>query len=139
MPGRALRGALSSGRGHCSDLSPLLHSPPSKSSGSAALLALSWTGLLVRIVFPSRAKRQGDIWNKLVGSPCLWSWLPAQGWDVFKHLLWPVLSSGPGDRALRVTLRCVTLVDGREGSITLIYLSDICELSWIRCGLDPGT
>lgn len=40
----------------------------SKSSGSAALLALTWTCLLVRIVFPSRAKRQGDIWNKLVGS-----------------------------------------------------------------------
>ncbi|XP_006053034.2 eIF-2-alpha kinase activator GCN1 [Bubalus bubalis] len=44
---------------------------PSKSSGSAALLALSWTGLLVRIVFPSRAKRQGDIWNKLVEVQCL--------------------------------------------------------------------
>lgn len=58
---------LSSGGGRCSDLSPPLPSLPSKSSGSAALLALSWTGLLVRIVFPSRAKRQGDIWNKLVG------------------------------------------------------------------------
>uniref|UniRef100_A0A8C0L454 Stalled ribosome sensor GCN1 n=1 Tax=Canis lupus dingo TaxID=286419 RepID=A0A8C0L454_CANLU len=46
---------------------------PSKSSGSAALLALSWTCLLVHIVFPSRAKRQGDIWNKLVGSLGLWS------------------------------------------------------------------
>lgn len=34
---------------------------------------------------------------------------------------------------------CVTLVDGREGSITFISSSDICELSWIRCGLDPGT
>uniref|UniRef100_A0A452TVP7 Stalled ribosome sensor GCN1 n=1 Tax=Ursus maritimus TaxID=29073 RepID=A0A452TVP7_URSMA len=44
---------------------------PSKSSGSAALLALSWTCLLVRIVFPSRAKRQGDIWNKLVEVQCL--------------------------------------------------------------------
>ncbi|XP_077016110.1 stalled ribosome sensor GCN1 [Tamandua tetradactyla] len=44
---------------------------PSKSSGSAALLALSWTCLLVRIVFPSRTKRQGDIWNKLVEVQCL--------------------------------------------------------------------
>uniref|UniRef100_A0A8C0T3C1 Stalled ribosome sensor GCN1 n=1 Tax=Canis lupus familiaris TaxID=9615 RepID=A0A8C0T3C1_CANLF len=44
---------------------------PSKSSGSAALLALSWTCLLVHIVFPSRAKRQGDIWNKLVEVQCL--------------------------------------------------------------------
>nr|XP_044631702.1 eIF-2-alpha kinase activator GCN1 isoform X2 [Equus asinus] len=44
---------------------------PSKSSGSAALLALSWTCLLVRIVFPSRAKRQGDLWNKLVEVQCL--------------------------------------------------------------------
>uniref|UniRef100_A0ABI7ZT53 TOG domain-containing protein n=1 Tax=Felis catus TaxID=9685 RepID=A0ABI7ZT53_FELCA len=44
---------------------------PSKSSGSAALLALSWTCLLVRIAFPSRAKRQGDIWNKLVEVQCL--------------------------------------------------------------------
>lgn len=58
---------LSVGRGRCSDVSPPLPSPPSKSSGSAALLALSWTSLLVRVVFPSRAKRQGDIWNKLVG------------------------------------------------------------------------
>nr|XP_017516713.2 eIF-2-alpha kinase activator GCN1 isoform X1 [Manis javanica] len=50
-----------------------LASPPlcSKSSGSAALLALSWACLLVRIVFPSRAKRQGDIWNKLVEVQCL--------------------------------------------------------------------
>uniref|UniRef100_A0A8C3WWR0 Stalled ribosome sensor GCN1 n=1 Tax=Catagonus wagneri TaxID=51154 RepID=A0A8C3WWR0_9CETA len=46
-------------------------SVPSKSSGSAALLALSWTCLLVRIVFPARAKRQGDIWNKLVEVQCL--------------------------------------------------------------------
>ncbi|XP_055986980.1 stalled ribosome sensor GCN1 [Sorex fumeus] len=44
---------------------------PSKSSGSAALLALSWTCLLVRVVFPSRAKRQGDVWNKLVEVQCL--------------------------------------------------------------------
>ncbi|XP_036730763.1 LOW QUALITY PROTEIN: eIF-2-alpha kinase activator GCN1 [Balaenoptera musculus] len=44
---------------------------PSKSSGLGCLLALSWTCLLVRIVFPSRAKRQGDIWNKLVEVQCL--------------------------------------------------------------------
>ncbi|XP_029423052.1 eIF-2-alpha kinase activator GCN1 isoform X3 [Nannospalax galili] len=44
---------------------------PSKSSGSAALLALTWTCLLVRIVFPLKAKRQGDIWNKLVEVQCL--------------------------------------------------------------------
>ncbi|XP_023576671.1 eIF-2-alpha kinase activator GCN1 isoform X2 [Octodon degus] len=44
---------------------------PSKSSGSAALLALTWTCLLVRIVFPSKAKRQGDVWNKLVEVQCL--------------------------------------------------------------------
>ncbi|GAB1290067.1 eIF-2-alpha kinase activator GCN1 [Apodemus speciosus] len=44
---------------------------PSKSSGSAALLALTWTCLLVRIVFPMKAKRQGDIWNKLVEVQCL--------------------------------------------------------------------
>eukprot|EP00069_Balaena_mysticetus_P007902 bmy_05738T0 len=53
-------------------LAPKQVSPgKSKSSGSAALLALSWTCLLVRIVFPSRAKRQGDIWNKLVEVQCL--------------------------------------------------------------------
>uniref|UniRef100_A0A8C4LHE0 Stalled ribosome sensor GCN1 n=1 Tax=Equus asinus asinus TaxID=83772 RepID=A0A8C4LHE0_EQUAS len=52
--------------------SPLAFPPLcSKSSGSAALLALSWTCLLVRIVFPSRAKRQGDLWNKLVEVQCL--------------------------------------------------------------------
>ncbi|XP_038618375.1 eIF-2-alpha kinase activator GCN1 [Tachyglossus aculeatus] len=44
---------------------------PSKSSGSAALLALSWTCLLVRIVFPTRAKRQGETWKKLVEVQCL--------------------------------------------------------------------
>ncbi|KAH0625453.1 hypothetical protein JD844_014982 [Phrynosoma platyrhinos] len=38
---------------------------PNKSSGSAALLALSWTCLLVRIVFPTREKRQGETWEKL--------------------------------------------------------------------------
>ena len=46
----------------------------SKSSGSAALLALTWTCLLVRIVFPLKAKRQGDIWNKLVGPLSLEPW-----------------------------------------------------------------
>lgn len=40
----------------------------SKSSGSAALLALSWTCLLVRTVFPTPDKRQGETWKKLVGS-----------------------------------------------------------------------
>lgn len=88
--------------GCCSDLIPPLPSPFSKSSGSAALLALSWTCLLVRIVFPSRAKRQGDIWSKLVGSPGLCSragQLFAQSWDMFKHLLWPVLLV-LGDQAL---------------------------------------
>lgn len=61
--------------GCSSSLTSCLPSPPfcSKSSGSAALLALSWTCLLVRIVFPLRAKRQGDIWNKLVGSSGLQS------------------------------------------------------------------
>nr|XP_003478419.1 eIF-2-alpha kinase activator GCN1 isoform X1 [Cavia porcellus] len=44
---------------------------PSKSSGSAALLALTWTCLLVRTVFSSKVKRQGDIWNKLVEVQCL--------------------------------------------------------------------
>ncbi|XP_036613862.1 eIF-2-alpha kinase activator GCN1 [Trichosurus vulpecula] len=44
---------------------------PSKSSGSAALLALSWTCLLVRVVFPTRAKRQGETWRKLVEVQCL--------------------------------------------------------------------
>lgn len=38
----------------------------SKSSGSAASLGLSWTCLLVRIVFPTHDKRQGDTWEKLV-------------------------------------------------------------------------
>ncbi|EMP24440.1 Translational activator GCN1 [Chelonia mydas] len=38
---------------------------PSKSSGSAALLALSWICLLVRIVFPTRDKREGETWKKL--------------------------------------------------------------------------
>ena len=59
----------------CTHLLPALPPLPlcSKSSGSAALLALSWTCLLVRIVFPSRAKRQGDTWNKLVGSSGLQS------------------------------------------------------------------
>uniref|UniRef100_K7G7X0 GCN1 activator of EIF2AK4 n=1 Tax=Pelodiscus sinensis TaxID=13735 RepID=K7G7X0_PELSI len=44
---------------------------PSKSSGSASLLALSWMCLLVRIVFPTRDKREGEIWKKLVEVQCL--------------------------------------------------------------------
>ncbi|XP_053225790.1 eIF-2-alpha kinase activator GCN1 isoform X2 [Podarcis raffonei] len=44
---------------------------PSKSSGSAALQALSWTCLLVRIVFPTHEKRQGETWEKLVEVQCL--------------------------------------------------------------------
>uniref|UniRef100_A0A8D0LAP4 GCN1 activator of EIF2AK4 n=1 Tax=Sphenodon punctatus TaxID=8508 RepID=A0A8D0LAP4_SPHPU len=44
---------------------------PSKSSGSAALLALSWTCLLVRVVFPRSDKRQGETWRKLVEGQCL--------------------------------------------------------------------
>lgn len=57
-------------------------SPPlcSKSSGSAALLALTWTCLLVRIVFPSKAKRQGDTWNKLVGPLPLELWGQLYPW-----------------------------------------------------------
>ncbi|KAJ7309597.1 hypothetical protein JRQ81_007650, partial [Phrynocephalus forsythii] len=43
---------------------------PSKSSGSAAVLALSWTCLLVRTVFPTRDKRQGEVWEKLVEVQC---------------------------------------------------------------------
>lgn len=66
-------------------LSLSFHLPCSKSSGSAALLALSWTCLLVRIVFPSKTKRQGDVWNKLVGSLGLWNRLLPKG--VFKWLL----------------------------------------------------
>ncbi|NXD39989.1 GCN1 kinase, partial [Copsychus sechellarum] len=44
---------------------------PSKSSGSAAVLALSWTCLLVRTVFPTPDKRQGETWKKLVEVQCL--------------------------------------------------------------------
>ncbi|XP_006019968.1 eIF-2-alpha kinase activator GCN1 [Alligator sinensis] len=44
---------------------------PSKSSGSAAVLALSWTCLLARVVFPTWDKRQGEIWKKLVEVQCL--------------------------------------------------------------------
>ncbi|XP_053135159.1 eIF-2-alpha kinase activator GCN1 [Hemicordylus capensis] len=44
---------------------------PSKSNGSAALLALSWTCLLVRIVFATHDKRQGETWEKLVEVQCL--------------------------------------------------------------------
>lgn len=106
MPGRALWLAfvlkVETATLHSSFASPR---PCSKSSGSAALLALSWTCLLVRIAFPSRAKRQGDIWNKLVGSMSLWSsdgQLSAQSWDIFKHILWPsaLLILGAGDQAL---------------------------------------
>ncbi|XP_026540403.1 eIF-2-alpha kinase activator GCN1 [Notechis scutatus] len=42
----------------------------SKSSGSAASLALSWTCLLVRIVFPTHDKRHGETWEKLVEVQC---------------------------------------------------------------------
>ncbi|KAL8180480.1 UNVERIFIED_CONTAM: translational activator of GCN4, partial [Gekko kuhli] len=44
---------------------------PSKSNGSAASLALSWTCLLVRIVFPTPDKRQGETWEKLVEVQCV--------------------------------------------------------------------
>ncbi|XP_077163690.1 stalled ribosome sensor GCN1 isoform X1 [Paroedura picta] len=44
---------------------------PSKSNGSAASLALSWTCLLVRIVFPTHDKRQGETWEKLVEIQCV--------------------------------------------------------------------
>uniref|UniRef100_A0A8C4T4N2 GCN1 activator of EIF2AK4 n=1 Tax=Erpetoichthys calabaricus TaxID=27687 RepID=A0A8C4T4N2_ERPCA len=39
---------------------------PSKSTGSAASLALSWTCLLVRCVFHAPEKREGATWTKLV-------------------------------------------------------------------------
>ncbi|XP_053558036.1 eIF-2-alpha kinase activator GCN1 [Bombina bombina] len=39
---------------------------PSKSSGSAAALALSWTCVVVRVVFPTPEKQQGETWKKLV-------------------------------------------------------------------------
>ncbi|XP_069038064.1 stalled ribosome sensor GCN1 [Lepisosteus oculatus] len=39
---------------------------PSKSSAPAASLALSWTCLLVRAVFPSPDSREGPTWKKLV-------------------------------------------------------------------------
>ncbi|XP_072839500.2 stalled ribosome sensor GCN1 [Pogona vitticeps] len=43
---------------------------PSKRSGSAAVLGLSWTCLLVRTVFPTRDRRQGETWEKLVEVQC---------------------------------------------------------------------
>ncbi|KAM9360287.1 stalled ribosome sensor GCN1 [Symphorus nematophorus] len=39
---------------------------PSKSSGSAAFIGLSWTCLLVSSVFSASEKRQGAIWKKMV-------------------------------------------------------------------------
>ncbi|KAM9331114.1 stalled ribosome sensor GCN1 isoform 2-T2 [Gastrophryne carolinensis] len=39
---------------------------PSKSSGSAAALALAWTCVVSRVVFSAPDKRQGETWNKLV-------------------------------------------------------------------------
>ncbi|CAH2295310.1 eIF-2-alpha kinase activator GCN1 [Pelobates cultripes] len=39
---------------------------PSKCSGSAAALALSWTCVVTRVVFSTPDKRQGETWKKLV-------------------------------------------------------------------------
>ncbi|XP_040898957.1 eIF-2-alpha kinase activator GCN1 [Toxotes jaculatrix] len=39
---------------------------PSKSTGSAAFVGLSWTFLLVPTVFPTPEKREGPIWKKMV-------------------------------------------------------------------------
>uniref|UniRef100_A0A668A0L7 GCN1 activator of EIF2AK4 n=1 Tax=Myripristis murdjan TaxID=586833 RepID=A0A668A0L7_9TELE len=39
---------------------------PSKSTGSAAFTGLSWTCLLVRIVFSTPEKREGPVWKKTV-------------------------------------------------------------------------
>ncbi|XP_075424511.1 stalled ribosome sensor GCN1 isoform X2 [Ascaphus truei] len=39
---------------------------PSKSRGSAATIALSWTCILVRVVFSTPKKQQGETWKKLV-------------------------------------------------------------------------
>ncbi|CAB1445303.1 unnamed protein product [Pleuronectes platessa] len=39
---------------------------PSKSSGSAAFIGLSWTILLVPTMFPAPEKREGPIWKKMV-------------------------------------------------------------------------
>ncbi|XP_069071140.1 stalled ribosome sensor GCN1 isoform X2 [Pleurodeles waltl] len=44
---------------------------PSKSSGSAAALAFSWTGLLMPTVFQTPDRRQGELWQKLVEVQCL--------------------------------------------------------------------
>ncbi|XP_053325705.1 eIF-2-alpha kinase activator GCN1 [Spea bombifrons] len=39
---------------------------PSKSSGSAAALALSWTCVIAKVVFAAQDKQQGETWKKLV-------------------------------------------------------------------------
>ncbi|KAM4708063.1 stalled ribosome sensor GCN1 [Discoglossus pictus] len=39
---------------------------PSKSSGSASALALSWTCVVIRVVFSTPEKQQGETWRKLV-------------------------------------------------------------------------
>ncbi|KAG7480586.1 hypothetical protein MATL_G00057810 [Megalops atlanticus] len=39
---------------------------PSKSTGAAASMAMSWTCLLARTVFPTPEKREGPVWKKLV-------------------------------------------------------------------------
>ncbi|KAM8961528.1 stalled ribosome sensor GCN1 isoform 1-T1 [Pelodytes ibericus] len=39
---------------------------PSKSSGSAAALALSWTCVITKVVFSTPDKQQGETWKKLV-------------------------------------------------------------------------
>uniref|UniRef100_A0A4W3H8T3 GCN1 activator of EIF2AK4 n=1 Tax=Callorhinchus milii TaxID=7868 RepID=A0A4W3H8T3_CALMI len=44
---------------------------PSKSSGSAATLALGWTLLLVKTVFAVPEKRAGEMWMRLVELQCL--------------------------------------------------------------------
>lgn len=108
----------------CAHLLPA--SPPlcSKSSGSAALLALSWTCLLVRTVFPSRAKRQGDVWNKLVGSSSLESWAALHRVGACSGTFSVQRALGAGDQARGIVQRCVTLVDGHESNIiTFIYLN----------------
>ncbi|XP_042276928.1 eIF-2-alpha kinase activator GCN1 isoform X2 [Thunnus albacares] len=42
------------------------HGEPSKSTGSAAFIGLSWTCLLVPIVFSTPEKREGAIWKKMM-------------------------------------------------------------------------
>eukprot|EP00079_Xenopus_tropicalis_P029628 XP_012825198.1 PREDICTED: eIF-2-alpha kinase activator GCN1 [Xenopus tropicalis] len=39
---------------------------PSKSTGSAAALALSWTYVVVRVAFANKERQQGETWKKLV-------------------------------------------------------------------------